>query len=103
MKAGSLVQYIKGHSEDKHLIIPDKNVIYSVRQVFPKLTFILRGVYAQADSIYLEEIINEPKYYPFSKVYLEDAYMMESFREVLPPIEDIEQCVNENTLELETI
>jgi hypothetical protein len=96
MKVGSLVELVDDKWEDPFdgTITPVKNRIYTVRG--------LEGI----DAIYLEEIINkiEPLLDESNNIINgEVAFFIHRFRELQPPIANIEEHINENTLTPELI
>lgn len=95
MKVGSLVELVKDDWDiyhhnpvcDNKTSFPVKGKPYTVRDIFTK------GGYS---AIVLEEISN-----PVCKGSgLEEAFMIHRFRELQPPIANIEEHINQNTLEL---
>lgn len=93
MQVGSLCEYIGANLNDADykmismgFIVPNLNTPYTVRDVFE---------YRGNMCIRLEEIKQ-----PISSAGFEEAYKMKCFRELQPPIPNVEQWVNDNTLEL---
>lgn len=94
MKVGSLVELVNDnwsigfHSFYCNNIttFPVKNKTYTVRDIFTLLG---------STAIVLEEIQNTG----CELSGLEEAFMIERFRELQPPIANIEEHINENTLE----
>lgn len=94
MKVGSLVELVDDdwiwQSNPIFInIYPVKGNIYTVREI-------RKGVYS-SHAILLEEIIN--KKYPYANGFSEKGFSMDKFRELQPPIANIEKQINENTLE----
>lgn len=92
MKIGSLVELINdkwGANYDDGVTYPVKRKTYTVREIDSDD----RG----EPCITLEEIINSKRV--FYRGLLEPAFYMKRFRELMPPIENIEEFINENTLE----
>lgn len=114
MGPGSIVHCIKHPSISAqifgNLIKPEFNTNYTVREVFPKGTkagFFIGSIHAgdiyfKVDVIRLEEIVNEVMVFEGINI-IEPFYAMEDFREVLPPIENIEEHINENIQEFEYV
>lgn len=91
MKIGSLVELVKddfGWVLTK-VNLPVKNKIYTIREISKRE----KGV-----CVLLEEIVN--KKHPHSK--REYAFFIDRFRELQPPIENIEETINQNTLDIQT-
>jgi hypothetical protein len=98
MKVGSLVELVNdkwGKKEDFPGIVnyPKKGVIYTIRDIISNK----RGTYC-----HLEEIVN-----PIIQTLLEGTgetwFSCKRFRELQPPIANIEEHINENTLTPELI
>jgi hypothetical protein len=96
MKVGSIVhlvddrwEYFKSKSS-MGIIYPVKNKDYTVREILKG-----RGALSGIDCIRLEEIVNKTILYLDSGV-LEQAFQMYRFKELLPPISDIEETINAN-------
>lgn len=89
MKVGSLVKLIRevGEKEFDEEILPRIGPIYTVREIIGK-----RWKY-----IKLEEIVNP--IFNYDGDIGEAEFAMWAFKEILPPIENIEEHVNKNTLE----
>lgn len=96
MKIGSLVICV----DDQGLINtikPERNKIYTIRHIrtveYKKSNY---GISNSQDGILLEEIVNDnAPGYPEEK-----GYKIYRFKEVMPPIANIEECINQNTHEL---
>lgn len=85
MKIGSLVVCIDNKNPQFPGVMPELDVIYTVRAI------------PWSAGVYLEEIVSG---------YIdgvEIGFLLRRFREVLPPIEDIEECIKENSLELQEL
>jgi len=97
MKAGSLVECVdtnfgiqRTHNEPQGMIFPNKGVIYTVRHIFH-----LRD---GRSGLTVNEIDNS-RLKRFTPSKLEPAFNAKNFRELQPPIANIEEHINENTLE----
>jgi len=94
MKVGSLVQCV-GNQGLKNVAPPDLTAIYTVREIRTPEYKRTLGVTSTKIGILLEEIVN-----PSHPLYGEEfGYLSHRFREVQPPIANIEEHINENTLE----
>lgn len=93
MRVGSIVECInnKGSISTDH-IRPQLKVVYTVRDIYMSPS-------EHVPAIRLEEIIN--KIHPVWNI--ERGYRMTRFCELLPPVANIEEHINENTLEPELI
>lgn len=94
MKVGSIVECVKpsirelaGFEIISNIKMPIVGHIYTVRE-----TLIREGYSA----ILLEEIINPKLWY--KPGYVEICFQSSRFRELLPPIENIEEYINKNTI-----
>lgn len=101
MRVGSIVECID-NGKYTLVIKPEKApATYTVREIIPKDTRRLMMPYFivfDMDSIYLEEIKNVDVTPGF-----EFPYAMVDFRELLPPMENIEETINENVIEIQEI
>lgn len=98
MKIGSLVECIKisiGRSSEFSVNMPKKGNIYTVRHIKK-----FNSSYSKC-GILLEEIVNKP--IKFATGSEEPYFPIEFFREVQPPIENIEEKIKEETLEIELV
>lgn len=101
MKIGSLVECIKevlpkgGNELQTNERKPIKGKIYTIREIkiFPNKQI----------GITVEEIINPFIYFIDSLKYTERKFNINNFREILPPIENIEEKIKEETLEIELV
>lgn len=91
MRVGSLVECVKQFVSHPTYgeKFPVLGKVYTVRDIV---------MYNEA-SLLLEEIVN-PKYL-YQQGVTECCFFIDNFRELLPPISNIEEHINENTLELE--
>lgn len=88
MRAGSLVECVDDTGEkDKRCLYPVKNVIYTIREIRKSPDVGL--------AITLNEIVNDMR----TCFGLEVGFRASRFRELLPPIANIEEHINENTLQ----
>lgn len=101
MKTGSIIECVsedfgiqRTQNSKMGMIFPKKGTIYTIRHIFH-----LRD---GRSGLTVNEIDNSrlARYTP-SK--LEPAFTAKNFRELLPPITNIEEHINENTLEPELI
>lgn len=94
MKVGSLVECVDTNwrNPETDTINPVKGKVYTVREIvrYSGETFIL-----------LVEIVNKKKHY--LEGFYEGCFLIKRFRETQPPIANIEEHINENTLELQEI
>lgn len=97
MRVGSLVECVNNEGI-QFAIKPELNKIYTVRRVRTVSEKKLLGVNSKEDGILLEEIVN-----PIVAFNEEAGYKTWRFREVQPPIGNIEELINENTLEPELV
>jgi hypothetical protein len=92
MKVGSLVELV----DDNWIELAEDGEIYPII----KIPYTIRNM--QFDSsgcgITLEEIINEPFHY--AEGFGECNFDINRFRELMPPIENIEEYIKENVNEL---
>ena len=102
MKVGSIVECIN-NSQEKCLQL---NTPYTIREILPKGTQVRNSQeklvsLTSVVTVRLEEIKHdEETIIMFSKVIFFDVpFHIEIFRELLPPIENVEEHINENTLE----
>lgn len=87
MKVGSIVELIDD-TNWRNLApckLPVKGVPYTIRGIIK---------WHDGTGVYLEEIVNRN----FLGSNTEGAFMVERFRELLPPIENIEKYIEENTI-----
>jgi len=92
MKIGSLVELIndKWKNQPYDEVFPVKNKVYTVRAIEQE---------SDGIGLLLEEIVNPPSQY--IDAYGEPTFRIERFRELQPPIVNIEEYINQNTLEYE--
>lgn len=89
MKIGSLVGCVDNIMTDDRWITPKLETVYTVRDLnIDPLT----GV----GGLYVEEIVNGT-----NGMGLELGYKLYRFRELMPPMENVEEYIKENSLELE--
>jgi len=96
MKVGSLVELIDDNWSTGAGIAkyrPVKNKVYTVRAI--------EEFGDEGMGILLEEIINP--LFPYADGVDEPHFKPSRFRELLPPIENIEENINEDSLELEIL
>lgn len=99
MRVGSLVVCVNANENDG---TPLKiNEIYTVRGIINEGSMIPNSIggftmITNGDGVYLEEVTNY-RVYLYTKV--EKAFKSTRFREIQPPIANIEEYINENTLE----
>ena len=97
MKVGSLVECVDNDFDDIEdvCIVPKKGSIYHIREIYSD---------SDGDFVTLEEIVNPPiKYLDGYIRFGEPQFDIDAFRELLPPIANVEQHIKENTLEPELI
>lgn len=92
MKVGSLVECVNNDGVDNGAIVPRLETPYTIREIRPYP--------GQLPGVLLEEIVNGG--YP-QRADIEVCYKIERFRELLPPMDSVEEFVNENTLELQEL
>jgi len=97
MKVGSLVELIDDSNwrNIAPAIFPVKHVIYTVRLI--ECHPVTKGIF-----ILLDEIHNR-NYIGNAASDMECGFRIDRFRELLPPLANIEQHIKENTLEPELI
>jgi hypothetical protein len=91
IKVGSIVELVNdnwGAKYDDGVVYPIKGKQYTVRSIEKS---------KHGTCILLEEIVNNRQV--FYEGYLEPAFFITRFRELLPPIENIEEHINQNSLE----
>lgn len=93
MRVGSLVECIQGVQPTIYNeIVPILKKPYTVRDILN----LHNGVF-----IRLEEIINHQ--YQYEDGFEECGFDIKCFRELMPPIENIEEFINKNVFELEEV
>lgn len=97
MKIGSLVECINNIGCEN--TPPVLGVIYTVRAIHEDGMVLKNGVIVFGVGIQLEELRNKSVYSDGSEKY----YRTKRFRELLPPIANIEEHINQNTLEPQLI
>lgn len=87
------------------MVMPEIDKVYTVRGLPNKGDILAKGVIARIDAvwdcIYLEEIINKEVKRPYDIGFLESPYRRENFKEVCPPIENIEDEINTNIITIQ--
>lgn len=102
MQPGSIVELIDDSFTESWVLkvaksggrIPVKGVPYTVRQI-------RKSRHSDKTGILLEEIVN-PKVPLYDDTPIEPGFVIERFRELMPPIQDVQQWVEQNTKQLQT-
>jgi hypothetical protein len=92
MKVGSLVKCVNNKGHHPYWIPAKLDTVYTVRDINVCPIMGTTGVY-------LEEIVNETNPYTGH----EYGYLISRFRELVPPIDNIEEHIEENSLELQEL
>lgn len=101
MKAGSLVECINNKDFPHKIKLNTVYVVSDIYDVGDYIETIPKDCYETSRPLLRVEECVMPNFKLDNATVINPPFFMDDFRELLPPLENIEETINENTLEYE--